>query len=125
MTYTPTIGDVLVREKALGIFNHVGVLVAPNTVLQNTPEKGEHLAAVPEFAAGQPIKVLPTGANPSGVIARARRVLSNAKPYHPISRNCEHTATEVVRGFARSPQLLFFVGLAIVIMLAVMFWPRR
>ena len=125
MTYTPTIGDLLIREKALGIFNHVGVLVAPNTVLQNTPEKGEHLAPVPEFAAGQPIKVLATGANPSGVIARTRRVLSNAKPYHPFSRNCEHTATEVVRGFARSPQLLFVVGLAVVIVLLVVLLPRR
>lgn len=125
MNYTPAIGDLLIRPKALGIFDHVGVLVGPNTVLQNTPAKGEHLAPVPEFAAGQPIKVLPTGANPSGVIARARRVLSNAKPYDPISRNCEHTASEVIRGYAKSPQVLFFLAFAAIVLLLVAFWPRR
>lgn len=125
MNYTPAIGDVLVREKALGIFDHVSVVVAPGTVIQNTPERGEHLATVREFAAGQPIKVRRTGADPSHVLSRTRRVLANAKAYNPFSRNCEHTASEVTYGLARSRQLVLFVGLALVVILLAFLWPRR
>ena len=125
MTYTPSIGDLLVRPKAFGIVKHVGVLVAHNTVLQNTPEKGEHLTTMAEFAAGAPVTVLPTGAHPSHVMARARQILARAKAYNPLARNCEHTATEAVRGVAKSPQLLFFAAFAVIIALLVIFWPRR
>jgi hypothetical protein len=125
MTYTPAIGDFLVRPKAGGLVKHVGVLIAPNNVLQNTPEKGEHLATVNEFAAGAPVTVLPTGAQPAHVMARARQILARAKAYHPLARNCEHTATETVGGVAKSPQLLFFAAFAVIITLLVIFWPRR
>ena len=74
MNHAPAIGDLLIRDKALGIFDHIGVVVASNLVLQNTPERGEHIALVQEFAAGQPIKVQRTGADPSCVIARARKI---------------------------------------------------
>lgn len=123
MNNTPTIGDLLVRPKAFGIFSHFGVLVGPNTVLQNTPDKGEHLATVREFAAGKPVTVLPTGINWSQVAVRVRRVLANPKAYNPFSRNCEHTATEVVRGSSTSPQLLLFAALAVVLLLIIL--PRR
>jgi hypothetical protein len=125
MNYSPAIGDLLVRQKALGVFDHVGVLVGPNTVLQNTPDRGEHLATLQDFAAGEPIKVLPTGAHPAHVMARARQVLANAKAYNPFSRNCEHTVSEVVRGFAKSPQAIAYITLAVIILLLVVFWPRR
>jgi hypothetical protein len=125
MNYIPTIGDLLVRPKAGGLINHVGVLVAHNTVLQNTPDKGEHVATVAEFAAGTPVKVVSTGVPPSLVVARAREILARAKSYHPFARNCEHTATEAVVGVAKSPQLLFYVALAVIVTLLVIFWPRR
>jgi hypothetical protein len=125
MTCTPTIGDLLVRPKAGGLINHIGVLVAHNTVLQNTPDKGEHLATVGEFAAGAPVKVVSTGAHPSVVVARAREILARAKAYNPFARNCEHTASEAVGGIAKSPQLVFFAILAVIIALLVIFWPRR
>jgi hypothetical protein len=123
--YTPAIGDLLIREKALGIFDHVGVLVAPQTVLQNTPSHGEHLASVTEFAAGQPVKVQPTGANAAAVQSRARHVLARAQAYNPFSRNCEHTASEVIRGVARSPQLLFYVSLAVLAVVLFLILKRR
>jgi hypothetical protein len=111
MIYTPTIGigDLLTRPKALGLFTHVGVVVGPNAVLHNAPGKGEHLATFQEFSAGKPTKVHHTGANPFVVIARAQNSLGNPKKYDPILRNCEHTATEIVRGNANSPQLALFV----------------
>jgi len=79
---------------------------------------------VQEFAAGQPIKVQPTRADPTRVMARARKVLANAKAYNPFSRNCEHTASEVVSGYPESPQL-FYGALAVITVLLVVYWPRR
>jgi hypothetical protein len=58
-------------------------------------------------------------------MARARQILARAKAYNPLARNCEHTATEAVRGVAKSPQLLFFAAFAVIIALLVIFWPRR
>src|ERR1041385_5727809 len=102
------VGDLLIRTKAVGMFfvEHEGVAVGSNTVLTNTPEKGEHLTTPEEFAAGNPVRVVPTGANPAGVIARAREILANPKKYNPFARNCQHTSSYVVRGTARSRQVM-------------------
>ncbi len=105
---TINIGDLLTRPKALGLLTHVGVVVGPNTVIHNVPSKGEHLATFQEFSAGKPTKVHHTGANPLAVITRAQNSIGNPKKYDPVRRNCEHTATEVIRGDAKSPQLAFF-----------------
>ena len=52
-------------------------------------------------------------------------LLTRAKAYNPIARNCEHTATEALRGVAKSPQLLFFAAFAVIIALLVICWSRR
>ena len=118
--YSPTIsiGDLLIRPKALGLFDHIGVVVAPNTVLQNTPGKGEHLSTVNEFSNSQPIKVRHTGADPFIVTARAQKTLANPKQYDAATRNCEHTAYEIVCGIAKSPQFIaaVIVGLCVVML---------
>src|SRR5439155_12163490 len=98
------IGDLLTRPKAFSLVDHTGVAVGPRMVIQNTPEKGEHLATLPEFSAGQPITVHRTGADPKAVMARARRVLANPKRQHLLLRNCQHTAHEIICGVAKSPQ---------------------
>ncbi len=107
------VGDVLTRPKAL-IVTHVGVAVAPNLVLQNTPEKGEHLTTVQEFSAGKPVILHRTGANPATVVARAQAVISNPQKYDLIQNNCEHTVTKVIQGIAQSSQLAVFVMVALV-----------
>ena len=107
-------GDVLRRPKALGIVNHFGVAVAPNLVLQNTPLKGEHLATLQEFSVRKPVTVHRSGANPSHVIARARTVLASPKRYDVFQNNCEHTATKIVQGVAKSPQLAALASIALV-----------
>ncbi len=123
MTSNPTIGDLLIRNEALGLINHIGVLVAPNAVLQNTLAKGEHLTDLKGFACGQPVKVLRMAANPFDVIARARRSLAKPRAYDLFARNCEHTAFEVARGIARSPQLVFWLMVSIIVLLVI--WARR
>jgi hypothetical protein len=126
MNYNTTIrpGDLLLRPKALGFVNHVGVAVAPNLVLQNTPEKGEHLATLQEFSAGKPVNVLRTGAYPAMVAARAQSALANPQRYHVFLYNCEHTASKIIQGIARSPQLAFFAVMTVVVLLVLIFSRR-
>jgi hypothetical protein len=106
------IGDVLTVPKALGVVTHYAVAFAPGLVVQNTPEKGEHAATVQDFAAGNPVTVHRTGADPSIVVARAQAILASPKKYHPIQNNCEHTVTKIIRGIAQSPQALFWCTVA-------------
>lgn len=122
MTYTPAIGDYLTRPKKdlfRNIVTHVGAVIGYNQVLQNTPGKGEHVATFQEFADGEPVAVHKTQAHPIKVQTNAQRILANPKPYHPLVRNCEQTATEVVEGKPRSPQLKNFICGAIVIVGAI------
>lgn len=107
MNYNPAIGigDVLARPKCFGFVQHLGVLIGYDTVLTNTPEKGEHVASLQEFAAGQRITVRHTSADPAGVVARARRILAKPKRYDPIIRNCQHTVNETVHGVPKSPSV--------------------
>jgi len=100
---TINIGDILTRPKALGFIEHFGVAVARNMVLQNTPEKGEHLTTYDGFSAGKPVTVHKTGANPMSVQARSQQILANPKKYDAIRRNCQHTVYEVICGIAKSP----------------------
>lgn len=118
--YYPTIniGDILTKRKLLGIIEHYGVVIGRNTVLQNTPERGEHAVTIDEFAKGQAIQVKPTGVDPSVVSARGQEILANPKRYHPAKRNCQHTAFEAISGEAKSPTAtlaLFVVAIAAII----------
>jgi hypothetical protein len=116
MNQTTTVhaGDVLTRPKALGVVTHVGVAIAPNLILQNTPEKGEHLTTVQEFCAGKPVMLHRTGVNPSIVAARAQAVLASPQKYDLFQNNCEHTATKIIQGMGQSSQLAVFVTIALV-----------
>jgi|SRR6185436_12747756 len=110
MQNTLAIGDKLTRPKALGLIQHVGVFLGTNTVLNNTPERGEHISTFREFAGEAKVKVESTGANPWSVKMRADKIVSNPKPYDPIDRNCEHTANEAVYGKPSSFQVALIGG---------------
>ena len=111
-TMTLGIGDLLMRPKFPGI-EHKGVVVGHNLVCHNTPERGEHVSTVKEFAAGQPVRVQRTGANPSDVLTRTNKVLANPKRYDAVHRNCEHTVLEIVCGVAKSPFVLTVICLLV------------
>ena len=112
MNHTPIIGigDVLMRPKFFGLVQHCGVFVGGNAVLTNTPSKGEHLATLNEFSAGERITLRHSRADPWTVIARSQKILANPKRYDPICRNCEHTANEAIHGTPKSP-IVFCLGL--------------
>ena len=122
MTNTLAIGDILIRSKAFGFINHVGVYLGFNTVLQNTRERGEHSCTIEEFCEGQKIQVLPTNGNPMNVLDRARRILANPQRYNPFLRNCEHTVSEAAQGRAKSWQIILGVAIAVAVLL---FFIRR
>ena len=126
MNYIPTIrvGDMLLRPEALGFLQHVGVAIAPDRVLQNTRDRGEHVTTLQGFSAGKPVTVRRSDAHPAIVRARAEAVLANPQPYDPVLNNCEHTASKIIHGIARSPQLAFIVIMAVVALLIVMFSRR-
>ena len=96
------IGDILSRLKFPGV-RHVGVVVGPDAVCHNTPERGEHVSTIAEFTAGQEITVKHSGINPMIIIANARRILANPKRYDAAVRNCEHTVSDMLHGVAESP----------------------
>jgi hypothetical protein len=95
-------GDLLLRPKCLGIIQHEGVVVGPNAVLHNTPDKGEHVSTVDEFADGKPVQVRPTATASAVIRSRANQLLCRPRPYDPFGRNCQHTASELVSGRASS-----------------------
>lgn len=113
-------GDVLSAPKAMGLVQHFGVVVGPNQVLQNTPERGEHVATVEEFARQRPVRVLRTTANPTVVQARTREALQQPGGYDLILNNCEHTVTKVLNGKPQSQQVVWGLGLATLAMFALL-----
>jgi hypothetical protein len=124
-TSSLSIGDLLTRPKTIGIVAHVGIVVGPDTVLHNTPEKGEHLATVRDFANGYPVRVYSTGANGMTVQSRCRTTIAKRRKYHALLRNCEHTAYEVLCGIAKSPQVLAALTFGVIILLAFIVLRRR
>ncbi|MEM1229237.1 MAG: hypothetical protein AAGI15_01775 [Pseudomonadota bacterium] len=96
-------GDIVSRRK--GLVMHRGLVLEDGRVLHNTPEHGEHVSSMAEFAAGQRVRVarrdFATRRESLSVAARGRR----ARRYHLLRNNCEHTIYRDARGRTRSPQL--------------------
>jgi hypothetical protein len=119
--YAPllNIGDVLTRPKLQGLIEHCGVVVGRDTVLHNTPERGEHLTSVREFSANQPVQVKRTNADPITIQSRSHKILGNPKHYDAVNRNCQHTVSEVLYGIAKSPLAIIGVLIAIGVLIFV------
>lgn len=103
MNCTPSIGDLLIRPKFFNLVPHEGVFVGRNTVFHNTPVRGEHLSTLEDFAAGQEVTVQRTGADANAVSARFQKAIRNPQPYSALFRNCQHSASAVIKGVAMSP----------------------
>ncbi|MGH7869227.1 MAG: hypothetical protein ACREP9_16730 [Candidatus Dormibacteraceae bacterium] len=112
-------GDLLLRPKCLGIVQHEGVVIGPNAVLHNTPDKGEHVTTVEDFADGKPVRVYPTSAAPATIRARAQQLLYRPRPYDPLTRNCQHTASELIQGCSSST---WIQAIALLLVIAIAAW---
>lgn len=117
------LGDVVTRPKCLGLVAHVGVAIGANEVLHNTPEKGEHVTTLQEFANGEQVMVHRMTAPPLGLWERVSNIIRHPRKYHWFDRNCEHTATEITHGRPQSRQLWIWAIIAMV--LGLCFLMRR
>lgn len=113
-------GDIVARAKNLGLMEHVGVFLGAGLVAENSPERGEHLSTLAEFAEGKPIRVHSGNGNTLEVLRRAKKVLDNPEPYDVLRNNCEHTASKIVQGYAKSPQLMAALVILFVFMLFIL-----
>jgi hypothetical protein len=113
------IGDVLSRPKALSFVEHFGVVIGTDRVLHNTPEKGEHVSSVAQFAAGENLTVHRREVHVMSLLARTQHVLTKPRRYNLLTRNCEHTLSEVLWGVAKSPTFIIVALLAAAVVLCL------
>ena len=104
-------GDLLSIPKNK-IITHRGVHLWEGLVLQNTPEKGEHIVDFHSFSNGAPVTIHRTNLAPNIIAQRVSERLQKRRPYNAVLNNCEHTTTAIVDGFAWSMQVIFwcFIG---------------
>lgn len=95
-------GDIVRRRK--GWVWHWGVYLGSDRVLHNTPEKGEHVSSLEDFAAEKPVERFSVREiDRSAILARAATVAANPKEYSYLWRNCEHTVLSMYQNEERSP----------------------
>lgn len=112
--------EVLERRK-LGVW-HRGLLLDDGRVLHNTPEKGEHISSFSEYAKGERVirKPIPNYLRTASA-SRILNIILNPSPYSWATRNCQHTANEVIYGESKSEYValgfaLVAVGLSLYLM---------
>lgn len=105
------IGTIL--EIRRGAYRHVALSLGNGQVLQNTPERGEEIVPLAEFAKGLKIAARPTPRIQAlSFLQRVSKIVAHPRRYHVLFNNCEHTVYWAVYGRAVSPQL---AGIAIAI----------
>jgi hypothetical protein len=104
----PVVGSILARAK--GPVQHRGIYLGDDKVFENTPEAGERIGSLAEFAQGQPVtveKVTALSAHELHELYRRVHAAANARRrYDLITNNCDHAVTRIIEGEARSPQLV-------------------
>lgn len=90
-------------------YQHVGAYYGNGLVLHNHRTNGAELVSLQQFANEKNVVVLEGGVNDvSAFYNRVHHVLARRQPYDFVTNNCEHTASYVREGVAKSPQLVFF-----------------
>jgi hypothetical protein len=97
--------SVIARPKFNGGGEHWGVLMPGNLVAHNTPERGEHISTLLEFAPDREFRVvrnvLPESFHAS--MHRIQMALQSPSAYHATKNNCQSFANRVTGEQARSP----------------------
>lgn len=106
------IGSVLSVRK--DFYRHVGVYAGQGMVFHNHPSSGQKLVTLEEFSSGRRIKVKKQGvADQHAFWSRLRDAESHPSSYNLFLRNCEHTASSLRKGSAKSPQLWLYSGISV------------
>lgn len=98
---------VLKRPKVNGFVDHIGLYLSDSMVAHNTPEKGEHISSLAEFAGGEQVTVVAQLDNPPLASIRSvlEQVRTNPQKYDAVSNNCEHFVTRLLGNKSESRQL--------------------
>ena len=97
----------VISRPATGNLRHFGVLLPDGQVAHCTPQRGEHISTVEEFANGRDVKI-ERSVPAEKYWATLMRVISPMyvpKAYHLVSNNCEIFANRVTGEKEESPQL--------------------
>jgi hypothetical protein len=115
-------GALLQVPKLAGLVQHAFTYVGPvgpngEDVVNNTPERGVHLAHLKQEIAGRAARLVapapPDWREQNSMVQRALNQLG--RPWRLFGNNCEDTANYIRTGRASSPQLEFWIGLFIVL----------
>ena len=118
------IGTVLERPK--GILRHQSIYLGNSFVFENTPEFGERVTTLAEFAQQKSVTALRTiKLSTQDLYDRVKESLQKKRHYHPITNNCEQSVSRIENGFAWSTQLAFWVIAAILTALCAVSLMRR
>jgi hypothetical protein len=107
---------IIARPKLIGVGEHWGVLLPDGRVAHCTPERGEHICSLHEFAAGYQLSIkrdLPV-AQQGQAMRTLWEVLRAPKPYHPTDNNCEIFANRIAGEKPESPTLNSLIFVAVV-----------
>lgn len=118
MTYPAFLpGDVLSRAK--DPFEHYGIPVTTDAVLEITPGLPPQLVSLIAFASGKPVTIhrSPDDERPA-ILARAWHVYYNQSEYRYLTNNCQHLKNYVVMGSTysegvRAVCLLLLLGISL------------
>jgi hypothetical protein len=100
--------SVIARPKTHGGGEHWGVLLPDGSVAHNTPERGEHISTLAEFAANLTLRVV-RDVPPAHFYESVERIrIAVQSPtaqlaYHPTKNNCQSFANRVTGEAPRSP----------------------
>jgi|ERR1700690_1227003 hypothetical protein len=97
--------SVIARPKFSGGGEHWGVLFQGNLVAHNTPERGEHVSTLQEFAPAGKFRVV-RHVPPEHFQASMRRIqetVQSPQSYHATNNNCQTFANRVTGEAPRSP----------------------
>ncbi|MDO6542798.1 hypothetical protein [Photobacterium sanguinicancri] len=99
----------LYRKKASGMVAHAGLLLeftcGRQAVLHNTPERGAHLSSFVQFSENQNVNITKQYFSELDIMKQRIVSILSKKNKYSVFDNCEHLASEVITGIAKSPQL--------------------
>jgi hypothetical protein len=116
----PTGPVALVSRSKLALLQHIGVMLPDGRVAHCTPERGEHVSSIEEFADGKDVMIGRVIAPERQLSTLQRIAAAMATPgrYALITNNCEIFANRCIGERPQSPQLVgtaLFVGLALLV----------
>lgn len=98
-------GAILTRAKAGGLIEHEGLYLGSGQVFHNTPERGDHISTLAEFARNQSIRIRRTdGRLVPPALIRARQLAWMNRRYDVATYNCQHSVRKALGCTVESPQ---------------------